>query len=196
MSMTLFLWKAPVIDDPDEAKSLLEPWYERGDDSAFTPSEDVAAVRERLRANYPDDPSAANDPDDSCPWSDLPIEDNDRLLELHIRWGAHPQVLADITALARIHGLVLYDPQGPDIVLPTDPIEELTEIPSPTVFEWAKAIGIALALIALTYGAWQIPIQWLRWPLVVIAAFLTLAGLFVVLAMIFGRRIMCKASNG
>ena len=38
MSMTLILWKAPVLDDPDDAKSLLEPWYERDDDSAFAPS--------------------------------------------------------------------------------------------------------------------------------------------------------------
>ena len=144
MSMTLILWKAPVIEDPDEAKSLLEPWYERGDDSAFTPSEDVAAVRERLRARYPDDPSPENHPDDSCPWSDLPIQDNDRLLVLDIRWSAQHQVFADITALARIHGLVLYDPQGPDIILPTEPIEQLTEIPSPTLFECATVSQRAL----------------------------------------------------
>ena len=190
MSMTLILWKAPVIEDPDEAKSLLEPWYERGDDSAFTPSEDVAAVRERLRARYPDDPSPENHPDDSCPWSDLPIQDNDRLLVLDIRWSAQHQVFADITALARIHGLVLYDPQGPDIILPTEPIEQLTEIPSPTLFEWAKAIGIAAVLMGLTWAAWRIPIGWLRWPLVLIAGFLAAAGLFVVFAMIFARRIL------
>ena len=44
MSMTLILWKAPVIDDPDEARTLLEPYYEREDDRAFEPSEDVAKV--------------------------------------------------------------------------------------------------------------------------------------------------------
>ena len=190
MSMTLILWKAPVLDDPDDAKSLLEPWYERDDDSAFAPSEDVATVRERLRASYPDDPSSETHSDESCPWSDLPIEDNDRLLVLHIRWGADPQVLADITAFARIHGLVLYNPQGPDIILPTEPVQQLTEIPSPTLFEWAKAIGIAAVLMGLTWAAWLIPIGWLRWPLVLISGFLAAAGLFVVFAMIFGRRIL------
>jgi hypothetical protein len=35
MSMTLILWKAPVVDDPDEAQKLLSALYETGDDSGF-----------------------------------------------------------------------------------------------------------------------------------------------------------------
>ena len=42
MSMTLILWKAPVVDDADEAKALTEAWYQSEDDSAFEPSEDTA----------------------------------------------------------------------------------------------------------------------------------------------------------
>ena len=190
MSMTLILWKSPCLADPDEAASLLQPWYETGDDSAFEPSADIAAVRAALRAKYPDDPSDDAGPDPSCPWSDLPIEDNDRLLVLHIRWSADPRVLADITALARLHGLILYDPQGPDIILPTDTIEELTAIPAPTVFEWFKGLAIAAFLIALTYAAWLIPFWWLKWPIVVVAGFLACAAVFVVGCMIFGRRIL------
>jgi len=189
MSMTLLLWKAPHVDDPDKAEALLGAWYEHGDDSSFEPSPDVAAVRERLRATWPDDSSSEKHSNDSCPWADLPIEDNDRLLALHLRWGADGRVLADITALARIHGLILYDPQGPDIILPTDPIEELTNIPPFKLVDWLKISAIVLVLSGLTYAAAQIPVGWLRWPAVVIAGFFASAALFVLGCMIFGRRI-------
>ena len=118
------LWKAPITDDPDEAKLLLEPWYEREDDSAFEPSEDLRIMLDRLLAQWPFDPETG-----TAPWADGP-ENTGRLLDLSISWGGDDRILADITALARIHGLVLYDPQGPDIFLPTDPIEELTDSPA------------------------------------------------------------------
>ena len=41
---TLFLWKAPVVDDTDEAERLVKPYYDREDDSAFQPSAAVATV--------------------------------------------------------------------------------------------------------------------------------------------------------
>ena len=52
--MTLILWKAPLVADADEAAELLEPYYERGDDSAFEPSPDVAAVSNELLRRFPD----------------------------------------------------------------------------------------------------------------------------------------------
>ena len=48
MSMTLILWKAPVVDDPDEAEELTRPWYEIEDDGAFEPSADIAIVANEL----------------------------------------------------------------------------------------------------------------------------------------------------
>jgi hypothetical protein len=183
MSMTLTLWKAPVTDDPDEAKALLEPWYETGDDSAFEPSEDIALVAGLLRSRWPDD-YEAEVPDD-CPWADMPFEQSDRLLAVHVRWGADGAAVAAIYVLAKKHGLVLYDPQGPDVFLPTDPIEP-GPVPPPTVFEWLKGIAIAAVLIGLTYAAWLIPVGWLRWPAVIVAGFFAAAALFVVGAMIAG----------
>jgi hypothetical protein len=173
MSMTLILWKAPVVDDPDEAKALLTPWYINGDDSAFEPSSELAAMLDKLLRNYPYDPQS-----DSSPWAEEP-ENTGRLLDLSIRWGGDGRILADITALARLHDLVLYDPQGPDVFLSTDPIEELTEIPPPTAWEWFKSLAIPAALLALTYAAWLIPIGWIRWPAVIVAGFFLAAGLFV-----------------
>jgi hypothetical protein len=181
MSMTLILWKAPVVDDPAEAKALVEAWYERGDDSAFEPSADIALVADLLRSRWPD--RFDGDVPDDCPWADLPFEQSDRLLAIDIRWGADDAAVAAIYVLAKKHGLVLYDPQGPDVFLPTDPIDP-GPVPLPTAFEWFKALAIPAVLAGLTYAAWLIPIGWLRWPAVIVAGFFTAAGLFVVGAML------------
>ena len=174
MSMTLILWKAPVVSDPDEAKALLTPWYINGDESAFEPSPDLARVCEMLVQTYPLEP--ASDP--TNPWADG-VECTDRLLTLSLRWGVESRILADVVVLARKFDLVLYDPQGPDVFLSTDPIEDLTAAPPPTAFEWFKMVAIPAALIAVAYLVWQIPIGWVRWPAVAIVGFFAAAGLFV-----------------
>src|SRR5688572_25456968 len=179
MSMTLILWKAPVVDDPDEAQALLECWYETGDDSAFEPSGDLATVYDLLLQQYPMDWEKGADP-----WADGP-DNSGRLLVLSLRWGSESRILADIAVLAKKHELILYDPQGPDVFLPSDPLDP-GPIPAPTVWEWFKGFAIAAVLVALTYAAWQIPIGWLRWPAVIIVGFFAAAGLFVVGAMIAG----------
>ena len=209
MSMTLILWKAPIVNDPDEARALTEAWYESGDDSAFEPSKDIAIVADELRRLYPyrrlsSEESVARmsveerqqyseealkeiwgvDVDEGSPWADLPFEQSDRLLSLDIRWGADDAAVAAIVALARKYELVLYDPQGPDVFLPTDPIEDLTEVPPPTFRDWFTIIAICAFLIALTYAAWLIPIWWLKWPAVIVAGFVAAAGLFVLGGMI------------
>ena len=214
--MTLILWKAPVVDDPDEASRLLEPWYESEDESAFEPSADIAKVADELRQLYPyreltnEETVAAMSEEERQqytpealgeirgveggePWADLPFYQTDRLLALEVRWGADDAVIAAVVALARKYELVLFDPQGPDVFLPTDPIEELTDIPEPTLWEWFKGIAIAAVLVGATYAAWLIPYGWLRWPAVIILGFLALAAIFVVGCMIFGRQIMEKA---
>ena len=183
MSMTLILWKAPVTDDPDEAQALLERWYEHGDDSAFEPSEDIARTADQLRTRWPDD--YHGEPPDNCPWADMPFEQSDRLLAIHIRWGADDTAVAAIYVLAKKNGLVLFDAQGPDVFLPTDPIDP-GPIPPPTPFEWFKAVALAAGLCAVTYASWLIPIWWLKWPAVLIAGFLAAAGLFVLGATIAG----------
>ena len=83
MSMTLILWKAPVVEDADQAKALTEAWYQSEDDSAFEPSEDIARVADLLRSRWPD--AYEDTPPENCPWSDLPFWQSDRLLALHIR---------------------------------------------------------------------------------------------------------------
>ena len=213
MSMTLILWKAPVVDDPDDAQLLLKPWYDSEDESAFEPSGDIAIVAEELRRLYPwrdltneetvarmseeergrYEPEALGEirgVEGGGPWAEMPFYQTDRLLSLEVRWGADDAVIAAIVALARKYELVLYDPQGPDVFLPTDPIEELTEFPGFKFTDWLKIGAMVLALSALTYGAWLLPIGWVRWPLVVVIGFVAAAAWFVFILMMFGRRIM------
>ena len=208
MSMTLILWKAPIVDDPDEAKALTQAWYDTGDDSAFEPSEDIAKVADELRRRWPyreltneetvarmsEEERAKYSPEalkeiwgvdepEGSPWADLPFGQSDRLLDLSIRWGADGEVVTAIYALARVHELVLYDPQGPDVFLPTDPIDD-GPTPPPTLWDWVKVVAMAAFLCAVTYAAWLIPIGWLKWPAVIVAGFFAIAGLVVVGAMI------------
>lgn len=213
MSMTLILWKAPVVDDPDDARALTKAWYETGDDSAFEPSGDIAIVADELRRLYPyrelsNEETVARMSEEERlqytpealkeiwgveggePFADLPFEQSERLLAVHVRWGADDAVIAAIVALARKYELVLYDPQGPDVFLPTDPIEELVEFPGFKLLDWLKIAAMVLLLSGLTYGAWLLPIGWVRWLLVGVIGFIAAAAWFVLILMLFGRRIM------
>jgi hypothetical protein len=185
VSMTLVLWKAPVVDDPDEAKALLKPYYENEDDSAFEPSEDIARVRAELLHRFPDDASSESEP--SSPWADFPPEETDRLLLLSIRWGAEDAILDDTMALAREHGLVLYDPQAPHVFLPSDPIGEAEPLPIGFA-EYAKTILFVLAGVALFASGWWLPIPVLNWLLMIVGGFLTIVAVFLLVVLIFGPK--------
>ena len=212
MSMDLYLWKSPVTDDEDEARKLVDRYFDNDEQGAFEPSADIAAAADELLRLYPYWPVSGEDLLASMseeergqyteeglaqlresgsyrqgkggPWADLPFEQSDNLLVLSIRWSAHDGVLDDIVRIGRERELVIYDPQGPSIYLPTDPIEDLTEEPRATAKDWLGIIAMCAFLLALTYAAWLIPIGWLRWPAVIVAGFFALAGLFVLGGMI------------
>ena len=182
--MTLVLWKAPVVDDPGEAKALLQPYYENEDDSAFEPSDDIARVRAELLRRFPDDPSGESEA--TSPWADGP-EGTDRLLLLSIRWGADDAVLDATLALAREHGLVLYDPQGPHVQLPSDPLPE--EMPVRIGFaDYAKTILFVLAGVGMFAAGWWLPVPVLNWLLMIAGGFLTIVAVFLLVVLVFGPK--------
>jgi len=213
MSMDLYLWKAPVTGDEEEARKLVDRYFDIGEHGVFGPSDDIAAAADELLRLYPirrvsgeelvgamsDEErgryteegvaelreSGSYTQDEGGPWSDLPFEQTDNLLVLNIRWSADDKVLDDIVRIGRERELVIYDPQGPSVYLPGDP-EDYGPIPEPTAWEWVKTFAIPAALIALTWAVWQIPIGWIRWPAVVVVGFVALAGLFV-LALAIGH---------
>jgi hypothetical protein len=181
--MTLVLWKAPVVDDPDEAEALLEAYYENEDDSAFEPSEDISRVREELLRRFPAPGERA---DASNPWADFPPEETDRLLLLSIRWGADNAVIDDTVALAREHELVVYDPQGPAVYLPSDPIE-----PEPFRLgfaDYAKTSLLVLAGVILFAAGWWLPVPVLNWLLMIVGGFVTIVAVFLLVSLVFGPK--------
>lgn len=212
MSLDLYLWKSPVTDDPDEAARLIDRYFDDQKQDLFGPSPDIAAVAEELRRLYPYwhvpgeelvarmseqernqysaeglaelRASGSYDQGKGGPWADLPFEQTDNLLVLNIRWSAHDGVLDDIVRLGREHELVIYDPQGPSVYLPTDPVDQPAEEARATLGDWISIIAICAFLLGLTYAAWLIPIGWLRWPAVIVAGFIASAGLFVLGGMI------------
>ena len=97
MSFDLYLWKAPVPANEEEANALLDQYID-GDRSAFEPSDDLKRFYRDL-SSVVDDLDALGDP-------------TDRLVTLNLLWGTGDDVLAGIAQLAAKHQLVLYDPQA------------------------------------------------------------------------------------
>ena len=174
MSMDLYLWKAPVIDDADEARALIDRFYDQNEQEVFEPSEDVVRALAEIRRRYSDAPGITDGP-----WSSWPLDASDRLIALNIRWSVDGEVLDAIIDIAAEHDLVVYDPQGPDVYRAVDALVDSGPIPRPTPWEWFKTFAIPALLVGLTYAAWQIPIGWIRWPLVVVTGFIASAGIFV-----------------
>ena len=177
--MTLLLWKAPVVVDADEAERLLQPYYDRGDDSAFEPSAAIATVSNELLRRFPEA--------EHGPWADTPPEQTDRLLLLSIRWGADDAVIDAIVELAREHELVLYDPQGPDVTLPDDPVDSGPN-PGPTVLDHLKVVGMGVVAAGVFWLGWRIDVPVLDWVLMIIGGFFVTVVVFLLGILMFGPK--------
>lgn len=179
MSMTLLLWKAPVTDDTDEVERLLAPYYDHGDDSAFEPSPELDKVASELLRRFPDT--------EDGPWADDPPAPAARVLLLGIRWSADNAVLDAIEALARAHDLVLYDPQGPDVHLPTDPIDT-GPTPPPSLADHLFIVLIGLAAAGVFWLGWWIDVPVLEWILMIVGGFVVSVVVFLLWILIFGTK--------
>ena len=177
--MTLILWKAPVIDAPDEAERLLQPYYDRGDDSAFQPSADIATVSDELLRRFPNA--------DNGPWADFPPEQTDRVLLLDIRWGADNAVIDAIVGLAREPELVLYDPQGPDVQRPGDPVEA-GPTPPPGLVDYFKILLMGVAAAGVFWLGWRIEAPGVNWLLMIVGGSIFTVVVFLIGSLVFGPK--------
>ena len=181
---SLFLWKAPVVDDTDEAERLLKPYYDREDDSAFQQSAAVSTVSSELLRRFPDRFPES----DGGPWEEAPHE-TDRLLAVTVWSGADnaEAVIDAIYELARQHELVVYDPQGPDVRLPGDP--EPGPTPPPSVLDRLKMVLIGLVVGLVGAGAfwlgWRMDVPVVDWLLMIVGGFLVTLGLFLIAIFLF-----------
>jgi hypothetical protein len=176
---TLYLWKAPVVDDPDEAERLLKSYNKREDDSAFEPSAAVATVSSELLRRFPDRYPESKD----GPWEAAPYQ-TDRLLAVTVWNGAEnaDAVLDAIFELAREHELVVYDPQGPDVSLPGDPDPGPT--PPLRLVDRLKMVFMGLAVglagAGVFWVGWRIDVPVLDWILMIVGGFGALLGMFLI----------------
>ena len=199
MSMELYVWKAPVVDDPDEARALVERYLDGKDQTAFEPSSAIAGIADELLRLYPtrvlrgeEALAAMSDKErEGCrdipleqvtfvesevPWTEFPWFQTDRLLILGMGWSVAGEFLDDVERLAREHELMLYDPQGPEVYPPGEPVQPGPDY-NPGAIAYVKSFMFVAVFAGLTYAAWLIPFGWLRWPLVVIGLFFTAAAL-------------------
>lgn len=120
MSFDLAVWYSPRALDPAAADAVYQALAEgvnppRGAPIAGDPR--VAAFRAALASRYPDLDAVPEAELDGSPWACGP-EGSDRYVIMNLRWSAEDAVLHVIAGLAAEHGLVLYDPQGPEVHLP------------------------------------------------------------------------------
>jgi hypothetical protein len=169
LSGTLIVWKAPIVEDEKAAARLLKDYYARGDDAAFEPSGDVATFYDEIVATFPIDSWEADEPPI---WAGAPHR-SDRVVMLDYSWSAPDAFLDEIQRLARVHELVLYDPQGPDVHLPNEPPVEPYV---PTARDTLRVARLGLIAVAVAIGAWLISVPILSWVVIGVAGVVLLAS--------------------
>lgn len=93
-----------------EADAWIVQADETGDEAFFQSHADVTLFRDELLKAFPTEGERSQ-------WA-MPPSGNDRLLGLFVRWDQDPKVLLRIVELAGQLGLVVFDPQGPDVHSP------------------------------------------------------------------------------
>jgi hypothetical protein len=169
MSMSLFIWKSPVVDDDEDARALVDRYYESGDAEVFAPSEDVERFYDDLLARYPTLETYSEEElrAGTRSWAESP-ERSDRVIALEIVWSAEDELFEAIDELARKYDLVLYDPQGPSVGVAPAEGEELV----PTADDFVRTAVAAVISVGVAVGAWFASIPVLSWALIAFAGFM------------------------
>jgi hypothetical protein len=182
MSMSLYVWKSPVLDDEDEARRLLA----LEDESVFEPSVELGEFARELLERFPSPGSLGADElrHGATPWADPP-QVSDRLVALSIRWSADDGDVDAVVALALEHDLGVYDPQGPSFYSSTQ-----DEGYSPGIGEFIRggAVGLVGVLVALV--GWKLSLPVLSWFIIFVGGFITVVAvvsLFVTARELAGR---------
>jgi len=83
--------------------------------------------------------------------------------------------------------LILYDPQGPDVTLPDDPVDSGPS-PRPTLLDHLKIVGIGLAAAGVFWLGWRIDIPVVEWVLMIGGGFLASVVVFLLGILMFGPK--------
>jgi hypothetical protein len=169
MSMSLYVWKSPVLEDTDEAKRLLA----LEDESVFEPSGELGLFAQELLERFPSPEELGADELERAQtlWADPP-EVSDRLVVLSIRWSADDGDLDVVVALALKHDLVVYDPQGPNFYSSAEGAGY-----SPGAGEFIRGGGLAVLGLLVALVAWKLSIPVLSWVIIFVGCFVTAVAL-------------------
>jgi hypothetical protein len=179
MSFDLYVWKGPIVRTGEAASALVGRSLDAT--SPFDPSADVVGFYRELIATYP--PLEAFPEADliagtaTTHWSVSPGP-SDRFIEMHLQWGTPDKVLDFITALARRHALVLFDPQGPDVHLPDDP----EEWPPFTLAAAIRALVAGLVGAVIAVVGWVVAIPLVSGIAIVVGGFLAVMAVYTFIA--------------
>jgi hypothetical protein len=179
MAMSLYAWKRPLVDDPAEARRLLE----LEDETVFEPSPELERFYAELLERFPPPESFTQDELETAeiPWGDSP-EGSDRLVSLSIRWSAKDEDLDAIVELAREHDLVVYDPQGPGFHSPMGKYEGSVERYVPSLGEILRCLLIAAVGVLLALLGWRASVPVLSWIVMFVGGLVTLVAVFLLAA--------------
>jgi hypothetical protein len=118
MSFDLAVWHSDTPLSANEAQSL----YLKLCNQEWIPTEENAAVEafyQELCRTYPEIDTLPEDQVDDCPWSCAHDRSGLHII-MSMSWGKRTDKVALlIIELARRNGLVCFDPQGPDVYLPS-----------------------------------------------------------------------------
>jgi len=165
----LYVWKAPVPVDPDEAESLVLDWREAGAAGRLQSSDDVTWFSRELTGDAPpvwnpDRPATRPHPD-RVVVVPLDVAGPEELRKL----------LSEVYGLATKYDLVVYDPQRGTI---NRPQAELAAYASATF--WPR--GAIRAFVAGVAGAMLAAVSWVLGIPILSGIGLLIGGFLVVMA--------------
>jgi hypothetical protein len=117
MSFDLGIWHSERALSVEEAGELYvklceQEWIPIADSPA------IEAFYQELCGAYPEIDTLPEDQVDDCPWSCAHDRSGLHVI-VSMSWGERTNPVAQcVVELAERHGLVCYDPQGPDVYLP------------------------------------------------------------------------------
>jgi hypothetical protein len=169
MAAELYVWKAPVPSDADDARSLVLDWREAGAAGRFEPSDDVTWFSRELTGDAPpvwnpDRPATRPHPD-RVAVVPLEVAGPEELREL----------LAEVYGLATKYDLVVYDPQRGTV---NRPQAELAAYASATF--WPR--GAIRAFLAGAAGAILAAVSWVLGIPILSVVGILIGGFLVVMA--------------
>jgi len=159
LSGTLIVWKAPLVDDADAARALLDDFYETGDESAFEASPDVARFYDEIVALDPvDDWDEGRDEDETPTWAGTP-ERSDRVVSLDYSWSAPRRVPRGPSACGGRARARALRPAGAGRSRP----RRHQGAGPPDLREIVRVGAIGLGAAAVAVGAWLVSVPILSW---------------------------------